>query len=289
MLKNLMYNRFSAALINHYYDMRLNSPKYFIFVATTGRSGTLTLVDIFSQLADCTALHEPYPAMHNRILRAASYGEKPKVDRFYKTRKSVNIRRDAAGSEYYLEANHMFIKTFIEQAVNDFGKHLKVIHLVRDPAKVANSIYSLQDQPGTEEGNRWWLDYRAPSNLISIAEVLDGDSEFNHPYYKALWYWFETEVRIARWKHRLPDVPFVFFKTEDFSKETQLNQLFQSLDIPVPKDFSSQVNKTKSHARSHQKVVSPLPEETTCEMLQAFKALLIEKQLPIPDTLSHYE
>lgn len=289
MLESLIYNRCSAALVKRYYDMKLTGVKSFIFVATTGRSGTLTLVDIFNRVANCSAYHEPYPGMHDRILRAASYGDEQQVDHFYKIRKSVNIRRDAVGSEYYLEANHLFIKSFIKQAVNDFGERLKVIHLVRDPAKVANSIYSLQDQPGTEEGNRWWLDYHAPTNLIPMAEVLDGDSEFNHPFYKALWYWFETEARIALWKQRLPDVPFVFFKTEDFSDEARLSQLFRSLDIPVPEDFASQVNSTKSHGRSYHKIEAPLSEETTRDMLHGFKALLIEKKMPIPETLSHYE
>ena len=289
MFEYLLYNRCTAALAKYYYDTKLKKVKHFIFVATTGRSGTLTLVDIFSRLDHCTAKHEPYPAMHGPILRAASYGDIKAVDRFYKIRKAVNIRRDALGSEYYLEANHLFIKTFIQQAVDDFGKRLKVIHLVRDPAKVANSIYALQDQPGTEEGNRWWLDYRAPSNLISIPEVLDGGSEFSHPYYKALWYWFETEARIAQWKQRLPDVPFVFLQTEDLNDEERLNQLFPSLGIYVADDFASQVSSTKRHDRSSQKVVPPLPEEKAREMLQAFKALLIKKELPIPDTLSYYE
>jgi len=289
MLKGLIYNTFTAALINVYYNLKTRNVKSYIFVATTGRSGTLTLVDIFSRLPNCTALHEPYPAMHDNILQAANYGDEQLVDRFYKIRKSVNIRRDASGSEYYLEANHLFIKTFIEQAASDFGNRLKVIHLVRDPTKVANSIYTLQDQPGTEEGNRWWLDYRAPTNLISISDILDNDSEFSHPYYKALWYWFETEVRIALWKQRLSHIPFVFFKTEDFSDESKLNQLFLSLDISAPESFANQVSHTKSHARSHQKLVPPLQEATTRDMLQAFKALLIEKQLPIPDTLSNYE
>jgi hypothetical protein len=289
MLKNLIYNGYTATLVNSYYDLKPNRVRNFIFVATTGRSGTLTLVNIFSRLSSCTALHEPYPIMNNNILLAASYGDEQRVNRFYKIRKSVNIRRHAAGSEYYLEANHLFIKTFIKQVVNDFGKRVKVIHLVRNPANVANSIYSLQDQPGTENGNRWWLDYRAPSNLIYIPEVLEGKSEFNHPYYKALWYWFETEARIERWKQQLPDIPFVLFKTEDFSNVARLNQLFQELDISVPEMLSSQVNHFNSHARSHQKLVQPLPEETTRDMVQAFKKLLIENQLPISSNLAHYE
>lgn len=289
MFKDLICNRYSATLINRYLDKKLKRVKNFIFVATTGRSGTLTLVDIFSRIANCTALHEPYPAMNGNILRAASYGDEQHVDQFYKVRKSVNIRRAALGSETYLEANHLFIKTFVKHAAIDFRERLKVIHLVRDPAKVANSIYSLQDLPGTKEGNRWWLDYRAPTNLIPISEILDGDSEFGQPFYKALWYWFETEARIAKWQQLIPEVPFVFFKAEDFSDETRLNRLFLSLEMSVPENFAREVCNTKSHTRSHQKMVPPFPEETARGMVQAFKALLIEKNFSISDTVSHYD
>lgn len=276
-ITNIIYNTKTAALINKYYSLKTSDTKDFIFVATTGRSGTLTLVDIFNQLDNCIALHEPYPAMHADILHAAAYGDDKKVEEFYKIRKSINIRRRAAGYKHYVEANHLFIKTFISYAVKDFGSRIKVIHLVRDPVKVANSIYALQDQPGTKEGNNWWLDYKAPTNLISIATILDEHEEFKHPYYKALWYWYETEARIAQWKKDLPEVPFINFRTEDFNDEEKLSTLFQQLDIPVPPSFVHNVNNTKSHARTHQKKVLPLPEEDSKKMHTNFQKLLISQ------------
>ncbi|PCJ93828.1 MAG: hypothetical protein COA46_02085 [Porticoccaceae bacterium] len=289
LINHLIHNKYTAKLINTYYETKLKKLKSFIFIATTGRSGTLTLVDIFNQLDHCIALHEPYPAMHDNILNAAANGNHRLVENFYHIRKSVNIRRDAIGAEYYLEANHLFIKTFVKYAAEDFGSRLKVVHLVRNPTKVANSIYSLQDQPGTTEGNRWWLDYHAPTNLISIPEILENHDEFKHPYYKALWYWFETEARIAAWKKKLPQVPFIFFMTEDFNNEEKLSQLFKQLEIPIPSGFIKHVHNLKSHARSHQKKISPLPEELTQQMLKKFIQLLKEKNITIPNTVNIYE
>ncbi|MDX2465027.1 MAG: sulfotransferase domain-containing protein [Porticoccus sp.] len=288
LLGKLIYNKYTASAVNRYYDLKLRKLKSFIFVATTGRSGTLTLVDIFSQLENCVALHEPYPAMHDNILHAAAYGNEKVVEEFYKIRKSVNIRRDAIGKEFYLEANHLFIKTFIKYAIEDFGEKVKVIHLVRNPTNVANSIYALQDQPGTTEGNRWWLDYRAPTNLIAIPDMLDNDPVFKHPYYKALWYWFETESRIALWKKKLPNTPFVFFKTESFNDKDKLSALFTQLDMSVPDSFVENVVNLRSHARSHQKKVPPLPDEQTKEMLHSFLTLLKDNQISIPESSEEY-
>jgi hypothetical protein len=287
-LSRLVYTRPVSNILNRYYDLKEKSVESFIFVATTGRSGTLTLVDIFRQLDGCVALHEPYPAMHDNVLEAAANGNYKFVEQFYKVRKSVNVRRSAVGASHYIEANHLFIKTFIQYAAEDFGSKLKVIHLVRNPTQVANSIYSLQDEPGTIEGNRWWLDYRAPTNLISIVDSLDDDSEFSHPYYKALWYWFETEARIAKWKAKLTHVPFVFFKTEDFSNELLLTKLLEDLDIEAPPGFIQNMVNIRSHARSNQKKVPPLPPDHTEEMLERFTQLLRGKGLSIPDTLYEY-
>lgn len=289
LLPRLLYNKNVSSALNYYYELNLGNLKNFIFVATTGRSGTLTLVDIFNQIQHCTATHEPYPAMHDEILHAATYGKHKIVDDFYKIRKSVNIRREAMGSEYYLEANHLFIKTFIQHAIDDFGKRLKIIHLTRNPTRVANSIYTLQDQPGTLEGNRWWLDYRAPTNHIAIADILDNHPEFKHPYYKALWYWFEIETRISDWKLKSPNTPFIFFQTEDLSNEQKLSNLFQNLNIQVPENFTVEAANIKSHARTHQKKIPPLPEEKTQMMLHQFIVLLQNNNISIPQTTKLYE
>ena len=285
---HMIYNKYTAKLTNKYYETKLKGLKSFIFIATTGRSGTLTLVDIFNQLDECIALHEPYPAMHDNILNAAANGDHQLVKNFYNIRKSVNIRRNAVGSEHYMEANHLVIKTFVQYAAEDFDSRLKIIHLVRNPKKVANSIYALQDQPGTIEGNRWWLDYHAPTNLISIPEILDTHQEFKHPYYKALWYWFETEARISAWKKKLPQVPFIFFMTENFNDEEKLSALFNQLEISIPSSFIKNVVNLRSHARSHQKKLSPLPEKTTNEMLDHFIALLNKKNISIPSSINAY-
>ena len=42
----------------------------------------------------------------------------------------------------------------------------KVIHLVRDPVKVSNGIYSLGHYSGTEEGNQWYLGCTGSSNML---------------------------------------------------------------------------------------------------------------------------
>jgi len=274
LINAIKYNAVTSFLFRHYYRFRCQSLKNIIFVATTGRSGTMTLVDIFNHIPDCKAEHEPYPAMFDEILAAKSSGNEALVKNTYWHIKSANLWRAALGCKHYFESNHMFIKTYIEYAVEDFSDKIIILHLVRDPVKVANSIYALQDFPGTEEGNKWWLDYSTATNLISIADTLDNDSEFQHPFYKGLWYWYEIEARVEHWRKRLPQVRFIDFKTEDFNDQNKTFTLLKDLDIDFNAELlATQIN-THSNTRPHQKLAEPLPLDQANRMHEKFKSLL---------------
>ncbi|GAB3290022.1 sulfotransferase domain-containing protein [Parahaliea aestuarii] len=288
MISALKYSPPVAKLARYWYDWRTRHVEQWIFVATTGRSGTLTLVDLFAQVPDCVALHEPYPAMHGEILHSASYGDKARVTRFYNTRKAVNIRRSAVGARSYLEANHLFIKSFAEQAAGDFRQRTRVIHLVRNPDGVAHSIYQLEDEPGTVAGNRWWLDYRAPSNLISLADALERHPEYSHPYFKGLWYWFEVEARIQHWREQWPGIPMVTFHTEDFSSLQAVGDLFSSLDINLEDTRLESMINVRRHERAHQKRRAPLALSERQAMQQAFRCLLEERGFHLPGSYQRY-
>ena len=164
--KPLKHNPLVAGLALQLLKLRTRGLERLIFTATTGRSGTLTLAKLFAAVPGCSAAHEANPVMNGPVLRAASYGDTALVDRVYRRVRSVNIRRAAVGYRYYFEGDHLFIKTFAHNAVADFGQRVEVVHLVRPAVEVANSIYQLRDYPGTERGNYWWLDHRAPTTCF---------------------------------------------------------------------------------------------------------------------------
>lgn len=276
-IQRIKYHPLTVQLLKWYYQFRCRKLKKIIFVATTGRSGTMTLADILNHIPVSKAEHEAYPIMFDDVLKAKCAGNEAYVHAEYWQKKSINIRRNAAGFDYYCDANHLFIKTYIEYAVEDFGDKVAVIHLVRDAVKVANSIYALQDYPGTEEGNKWWLDYTSASNHIRIAELLDNDPEFKHPFYKGLWYWYEMEARIAHWRQALPNIQFVDFRTEDFNDPQKTFKLLNDLGIAFDEAQLLAKISTQANTREHQKVSNPLPVEQAAAMNEQFKRLLISK------------
>lgn len=276
--KKLKYHPLTTTLYKFLLNQSCRKLDKIIFTATTGRSGTLTLIDLFNAIPGCYSEHEPYPAMHDDILHAMSYNNPDYARNIYERVKAINLRRSAAGNRYYLEANHLFIKTYAKSAIEDFGKKAAIIHLVRDPVQVANSIYALQDFPGTTQGNAWWLDHNAPTNHIKIPEILNNDPEFQHPFYKGLWYWYELETRVAYWRIELPNVPFFDIRTEDLNVPEKVYSLLDNIGIQYNKEKLRPLIGIRKHGRSNQKIVKPLEKELAKNMHEKFRQLLIQKE-----------
>lgn len=252
-----------------------------VFTATTGRSGTKTLARIFAAVPDCRSLHEPWPSMCGGVLQAASFGRTAHTDEIYRCVKSVNILRAAIGHRYYMEANHCFVKTFMGQAIEEFGDRLAVIHLVRPPIPVAMSIYRLRQEPGTGVGNMWWLDYRAPSNLIQVADLLETDRELSHPFYKALWYWHEIEARIAAWRTKVPALKMIRFETDWFNDRAKIMGLLGDLGICCDTPLPATLIGHKDNVREDQKMIAAIPEEQAQSMFARFRDVLAAREVDL--------
>ncbi len=262
-----------------FYDLRNNELEKLIFTATTGRSGTTSLTALFAAVPGSVSYHEPYPIMNGEWLHKASYGEIAEVEAYFRKVKSIYIRRAAAGARYYLEANHLFIKTFIAAALEEFGSKIEIIHLVRPAAEVAESIYRIRNWPGTADGNKWWLDYRAPNNLIPVADLLDADPALSHPFYKALWYWYEAEARIERWKLLCPAARFHRFETAWFNDFSRASALLDGLGVCYDSQTLKGLIGTKMNDIRAKNGKEGLSAEEICVMQARFERVLASRNL----------
>lgn len=272
------YNSVTAALARAVYERRCRGLERTVFVATTGRSGTMTFAHICDQLDDVVALHEPHPIMNREVLQLANAGDWDPVRRYYDCIKSVNIRRAAGGARYYVEANHLFIKTFADLALADLGRRVAVVHLVRPPEQVARSMYQIRESEiGSAEGNGWWLDIRAPTNLIDLRVELADDGEYAHPYYRMLWYWYEIEARIDAWRYRNPHVPFAELATEDLSDPVALGAALDAVGLEHDSTQLGEACGLSLHQKAEEKARAPLESEVADAMHRRFLDLLDAK------------
>jgi len=280
------HNPITAGIMKLLVRRRSKNLETLIFVATTGRSGTKSLYRIFASIEGCSAHHEPYPEMIGERVANRNRLDDPIARFMYNYIKSVNIRRYTNGAKYYFEANHLFIKSFCDYVFEDFSGKVKVIHLYRHPTKVANSIFALNNYPGTEEGNKWWLDYHSVNNILQMADILDHDKEFSHDFYKCLWYWYEIEARVCFWKTRYPQVQFYDFKTEDIDDRNKLISLIESLGLEFQKKKLLSFSKERINKQTNNKRKLPIPAREAYAMHNKFIRKIVEKGYNLPASIA---
>jgi len=230
--KFLKYSSLTAAIYDRILESRCKSLNAYIFVATTGRSGSESLSKVFHAVKGAISLHEPYPIMYNDYPPGT---DKKKYfdDLFYKI-KRINIKRSAAGHSYYVETNHQFIKNFVSQAIECFGNKIRIIHLVRDPVRTAASFYSMDSIPGrTKHAQFYLLDPNDDDNIIKIADLFNSNKGYKHALYRCLWYWYEVETRIKLMKQRFSHVDWYTLNTNDLNDMNELLKMFRWIDLPV--------------------------------------------------------
>ena len=249
----IKHNPLSEYLYNYYLDIKNANTEAYIFVACTGRSGSLTMTEIFKAVEGCASYHEPSPKM---LSQTELTGDKKEFFRrkFHKLKK-VYIKRAAAGHKYYFESNHLFIKNFINPAVEYFGDKIRIIHLVRDPVSVARSLYKLNHIPGkTDISKYYYLDPMADDNLIDIRYLLEGDGEFTHEFFNCLWYFYEIEARIEEAKERHPESFYFKIRTQELNNIEVLGAMFDALRVPVDMQRLSAVVGTTMNIRKEEKI-----------------------------------
>jgi hypothetical protein len=205
------------------------SVKSFVFVATTGRSGSKTLDYLCRQVPGCASFHEPLPEMNGEILRAYNDHDEQTMLRFFHDFKLPAIYKASLNQDFYVETNHTFIKCFADAAVEEFGDRLKVIHMVRDRHEVARSWLYRGSIPGKGEKGAWLLDPFATRNIIPFDLLQIQDDRFHHDYFKCLWYWYEIEARTLQFKQHHPHISVYPLQTEDLNNPEVILPLFEHL------------------------------------------------------------
>lgn len=260
----LKYIPLNVAIYNALLRYRCRSVQAYVFVATTGRSGSESLSKIFEVVDGAVCYHEPYPIMFND----SPAGSEPKrylEDRFKKI-KRINIRRSAAGHRYYVETNHQFIKNFCSLALDHFGKKIRIIHLVRHPVQVATSFHAIGSIPGeTRNGQIYLLDPKAEDNRIKLSDLLYSIAGFSHDYFKCLWYWYEVETRIKQLKASHPDVLWSSIETHNLNDRNALMHLFQEIGIDVDSGKLESVVGTRRNTKAVMKAKEIPVEE--CKLM----------------------
>jgi len=115
--------------------------KRIFFTLASARSGTLFLKSVFqNNVPDCDCRHEPFfdwgnPTLFGPAIYDASAGRYDLIKK--RLEKKLRYIEKLPGN-VYLESSHAFLKSIYVSAVDVFPQ-LELIHVIRDPLKVARS------------------------------------------------------------------------------------------------------------------------------------------------------
>lgn len=259
--------------------------KRVIFTLTTARTGTLYLRNLFRRnVRNCVCRHEPFfdwgnPTLFGRAIYDAYAGRLGRI-RHLLERKRQYIER-LPGSAY-VETSHAFLKSAYLAALEVFPD-LHLIHLIRDPLRVARSAAYRET---------WRRRVHAPFHFY-LGE--DGRRHFvwaltsNEEIFQTFpagqlslfqWYvleWIELENRAMRFisDHGLKERCVTLHSPADLNDEQKLTELFARLGLERSQariDFGGRKNRSLGYSSE----VTEAEEKACAEILARLPGQYLE-------------
>ena len=217
--------------------------KRIFFTLASARSGTLFLRGVFeNNVRDCTCRHEPFfdwgnPTLFGPAIYDAYAGRHNEVkQRLLKKQRYI----DRLSGNIYLESSHAFLKS-IHVAAMDVFPQLELIHIIRDPLKVARS--EAYREHWRRRVHAPFHFYKGDDRKRHFCWALTGNEEiFRHfedrPLTLFQWYvvqWIEIENRAIEFveKHNLHDRCFVLHSPRDLNDANKIREMFEFFDLPL--------------------------------------------------------
>lgn len=235
--------------------------KLVLFTLTNARSGTLYLRELFRHnLDECVCRHEPFfdwgnPTLFGRAIYDAYAGRWDRV-RELLAKKRAYVERLPGG--VYLESSHAFLKSAYVAAL-EFFPDLRLIHLIRDPLKVAKS-------QAYREGWRRRVHapfhfYRGGDGRRHFVWSLTGNEEIFQcvslqPLSPLQWYlleWIEIENRAMRFlaQQQLQERCFTLHTPRDLNDPDTVRAMFDSFGLAPARpvlSFAGRKNRSLGYA-----------------------------------------
>lgn len=209
-----------------------------IFIASTGRCGTLFCTEIFKTYTDYPAFHEADPTCTGQTLREINNkAGMTKKTRIELQTKLDQIIKNSDPEGRYFESTQMFIKVFVQQVIYRKDFHpLYVIYLHRNPLEVLLS-YAVKCKDYELD---WFLQPHWQNNLTRCTKGLSF-------YEIVLWQINEVRERFLLWKDKFDKSFDLNF--QDINDPKIWKILFDHFGInhsPLPETFPPDLKKNSN-------------------------------------------
>lgn len=202
-----------------------------VFCIATGRCGTNTLADMLALHPDICAEHEPYPQPSREVLEACGRGDFSDMQQLWAADKFPRMAFAARNSKVYLETTHLYVHTFVDLSIKEFGDKLKVVHLHRDVDKTVRSFMQRNQDP---KHDPWLIRPDAPDVVLQMRDDLATGGAFDDIYFRLFWYCHEVRARAERLKTEHPNIELIDFPTEKLNSKEAVTDLLARFGLNAP-------------------------------------------------------
>jgi hypothetical protein len=260
--------------------------KRIFFTLASARSGTLFLRDLFrNNVLDCASRHEPFfdwgnPTLFGPAIYDAFAG---RVDRIRTRLAKKRAYIERLSQSIYLESSHAFLKS-AHVAAREFFPDLRLIHLVRDPLRVAHS--ETYRQQWRERVHAPFHFYTGDDNRRHFCWALTGNEEiFQH--FKGMrlslfqWYliqWIEIENRAMKFleQHQLHDRCFTLHSSADLNNASKIQAMFDFFELPTVTPGCVFIGRPRNKSIGHRALVTLENERECDEVLERMPTRYLE-------------
>lgn len=236
--------------------------KLTFFTLSSARSGTLYLKHLFqNNVSGCSCRHEPFfdwgnPTLFGHAIYDAYAG---RIDRIRELLAKKRRYVERLPGTAYLESSHAFLKSAFVAAL-EFFPELRLIHLIRDPIKVARSEAYREDWRRRVHAPFHF--YRGDDGRRHFVWALTGNEavfqEFDSiQLTRFQWYlleWIEIENRAMQFlgQHQLHSRCFTLHVPADLNDEPSIRRMFDFFGLaPLhPQiNFAGRKNRSLGYSR----------------------------------------
>lgn len=188
-----------------------------IFVASTGRTGTLFMAKVFETLTTIPSYHEVAPYCIGQVCKELNNSSRVSAETQAVVDRKIESIKNLTVDGNYFEASNMFIKSFCRPVFETFDD-IYCIYIERNMLKVFLSL----GERNWQNGQDWLMQSHWRLNQLRTTNKLD--------YYSNLmWNWFEVRQRFYKWQ------PFFkkhyVFRFEDINNRDEYVKMFTHFGI----------------------------------------------------------
>jgi hypothetical protein len=206
-------------------------PPKLIFSINSGRSGSQYLAQLLGTASKVCAFHEAEPSMSGPFLQVVCQQglEATLTARSVKVQAIRHTLSQCPPGTVYAETNHMFIKTFYDVVMQQFGE--QAVQVVRLRRYIPAVLKSFINMGYFSDRNRVWPSWMHMPGQCDSAFIPPALPREPDQYDLAIGYLLDIELRGERFKERYPGCKVHEVSLESLQSTTQTVVFLETLNL----------------------------------------------------------